>query len=484
MALTKDPTGKTAPTGGFKDGGWYSGYQYFQGSFASQAGQIHPNSPQQGAGQAVSQEVKAQSAVQQNVTPQSFDSYLQNVSAANLQPSASVSYTTEANQNYITSLSQEVLNARKALENNLATQRTNTQAELDAAKAKETAALSEVQKLTTPFRENVEQTQRTQLGTDTVLADQRALLGELDQLLTQGNDLIRQQKEVTGLAAIRNPRIQKTMDDVSARAGVINAVVSLQNTYLANAYQSIDRSVTAITNDRLDQLNYYQTVLNLANRDIVSLKAEDRKLAEEQTNLLKTDLDRAQKTSDYIKEMMVNPDTALALAQSGVTLNDSVEQINLKLANYQYTQEVKELSNKMGTSGYTVVTDPKGVPANQLITITDSKGGKYYYRKSVSGDGFSSSDFLKTLQEAGYKVSGNVQTTDSVVTVDNLWNEVLNNSNSTMAGKPNFLPAGGVGTVWTDPSGQKWTYTTGGWNPNNLKINLDTNKNSPSGQLR
>jgi len=46
----KDPTGKPAPAGGFQTGGWYSGYQYWDGSFAPTAGQIHPSSNQPGAG--------------------------------------------------------------------------------------------------------------------------------------------------------------------------------------------------------------------------------------------------------------------------------------------------------------------------------------------------------------------------------------------------------------------------------------------------
>lgn len=58
--MNKDPGGGAAPAGGFQDLGWYSGYQYYNGSFAPQAGMIHPNSPQQGAGQAVSPQVNAQ----------------------------------------------------------------------------------------------------------------------------------------------------------------------------------------------------------------------------------------------------------------------------------------------------------------------------------------------------------------------------------------------------------------------------------------
>jgi len=51
------------PPGGFKQGRWYSGRQYWGGTF-SEPGQINPLSNQQGAGQAVSKEVIAQTAPQ------------------------------------------------------------------------------------------------------------------------------------------------------------------------------------------------------------------------------------------------------------------------------------------------------------------------------------------------------------------------------------------------------------------------------------
>jgi hypothetical protein len=48
-----------APPGGFQNGGWYNGMQYFNGTFSA-PGVINSQSPQQGAGQAVSNTVVAQ----------------------------------------------------------------------------------------------------------------------------------------------------------------------------------------------------------------------------------------------------------------------------------------------------------------------------------------------------------------------------------------------------------------------------------------
>ncbi len=64
------------PAGGFQQGGWYNGRQYWGGTF-SDPGVIHPSSNQQGAGQLVSREVNAQSAVAQGKTPQQLEDYLE-----------------------------------------------------------------------------------------------------------------------------------------------------------------------------------------------------------------------------------------------------------------------------------------------------------------------------------------------------------------------------------------------------------------------
>ena len=75
------------PKEGFQEGGWYSGRQYWGGTL-SDPGVIHEASNQQGAGQAVSKEVNAQSAAAQGVAPQQLESYLQQQrqQSANVQP--------------------------------------------------------------------------------------------------------------------------------------------------------------------------------------------------------------------------------------------------------------------------------------------------------------------------------------------------------------------------------------------------------------
>jgi len=430
---TPQSLGISAPAGGFSQGGWYSSRQYWGGTL-SDPGVIHPQSDQAGAGQAVSQETV------QQTSPDNW-SYIQSqqVQANQIQAPAQISLPEQTQ----TGLTAELNAATKALEQNLATRATQTQEQLATARAKEEATLAEAKPLTEPFRERVETEGREKYGTEEVLAEQKGLLDELDQLLTEGNELIKQQQQVTGLAAIRNPRIQQTMEDVAARAGVINAVVSLQNTYLANAYQSIDRTIANITADRQDRLNYYNTILSLANRDIVELTQESRNIANAQTALLETKMNNAQETVNMVKQLMLDPGSALLMSQAGVSLNDSVETINAKMAEAQFANEVREMSNEFTSQGGVAVTDPSTVSASQLRSFTDSRGQVHYYKipKSGSGGTGSSAD--------NYLLTG--LTTTATKTTPS-------------ATAPSFTPSGGIGSIWVDPStGTIWQYKSSGW---------------------
>ncbi|MFA5395212.1 MAG: hypothetical protein WC346_04260 [Methanogenium sp.] len=435
---TPQQLGISAPAGGFQKGGWYEGRQYWDGTL-SDPGVIHPSSDQAGAGQAVSKETV------QQTNPDNWQ-YIQQqskVSASEIKSPTQVSLPSQTSSGIVAELQA----AQKALEQNLATRQTQTQEQLAAARAKEQATLEEAKPLTEPFREKIETEGREKYGTEEVLGEQKALLDELDQLLTEGNELIRQQQQVTGLAAIRNPRIQQTMEDVAARAGVINAVVNLQNTYLANAYQSIDRTIANITADRQDRLNYYNTVLSLANRDIIELTKESRNIANAQIALLEKKMDNAQATVNTVKQLMLDPASALLMTQAGVSLNDSVETINAKMAEAQFANEVRDMANQFTSQGGVAVTDPSTVPASQLKSFTDSRGQVHYYKipKSGSGAGGSSADnYLLSLKSE--------ETTKTTA------------AQSDISQAPQFSPSGGYGTIWVDPAtGTMWQFTKSGW---------------------
>jgi hypothetical protein len=118
------------------------------------------------------------------------------------------------------------------------------------------------------------------------------------------------------------------------------------------------------------------------------LTSEQKKYVEAQIGLLETDLSTAQKNADAIKQAMTDPDLAMTYAQAGITLNDSPQQVNEKLANYAYTKEVSNTSNKMSLNGYTFLAPGQSVPAGyEVVETTDSKGNvkRWYKKSSVSG---------------------------------------------------------------------------------------------------
>lgn len=435
-------------TGGtFQQGAWYGGRQYWNNTLG-EVGAIHPESNQQGAGQAVSTEVVAQ-------TNPSNVEYL-----SQLQQSPQLSLPTTTNvAASLGGLESKVNTARKTLEETIGTRKETVDAELAALKEKEAETLSSIEELSQPFREQLEQTQREQLYINENFEANQKLVGELEQLLTEGNNLIQQQSEVTGLEAVRNPRIQRTMDDVSARVGVIEAVMNARNGQIAVAENLIDRSISNITADRQDQISYYETVLSLNRQDIIDLDDESEKLADEQLSLLKTDLENAQATSDYVKQLLLNPETASLMGQAGVSLTDSVETINAKLTQAQYVNEVSDFNNQMALDGATAIFDPSSVSADQLITLTDSRGVKHYYKKASTGTNSVADTFLKKYLLGG---TDDQSLDDITATItDDQYNSILSIADSVVA--PSFTPSNGIGSRYTDSLGRTWVYDVSGW---------------------
>ena len=85
-----------APSGGFQQGGWYNGRQYWNGSL-SDPGVIHPESNQQGAGQAVNKEVIAASNTAQGLAQGTNEAYLKQ--QAQIKPAPAPTVTPAPNSN-------------------------------------------------------------------------------------------------------------------------------------------------------------------------------------------------------------------------------------------------------------------------------------------------------------------------------------------------------------------------------------------------
>lgn len=280
---------------------------------------------------------------------------------------------------YVASASENVARYRQSLDSQFASRRAEIDTEKQRLEKERDKLMKEgVEPNLDPFREDLEKTERKRLKVEENYFANQKLTDELDTLLTQGNQLIEQQRALPVNQAVVNGRVNNTLRDVNARAGVIEAVMAARNNQITQAYTLIDRSVAAITADRNDQLSYYETLLNFNQQDILKLDKEDEKLANEQITLAKSDLERAQATADYIKEKMINPETAQFMAEAGVTLMDSVEDINTKLAAETGRREVEDTKNAYIEQGYEYVAFP--TPGQTGLTTVEINGQQLAFK--------------------------------------------------------------------------------------------------------
>jgi hypothetical protein len=123
---------------------------------------------------------------------------------------------------------------------------------------------------------------------------------------------------------------------------------------------------------------------------------------------------------------MVDPATASAMARAGVTLNDTPEQINAKLAQDAYNQEKISITNSMATNGYTAMTKAQAAlkPSSEVVVITDAQGNQSYYWKPSEQDisaptviGSADEGYMQWNSSTGQfePIGGTGQTEDKIV---------------------------------------------------------------------
>lgn len=222
----------------------------------------------------------------------------------------------------------------------------------------------------------------------------QGLAGELQSLLTQGNDLVLQMQGVTGLASIRNPRITEATNAVTARAGVLQAAISVYNGQMNQAQSQLMNATSVIQAAYTDQLNYFTTLNNFynqkaddTNQKLVTLTKDERNYLDANVSYFKEKLDTTQANVDYIKKLMTSPATALLISQSGVNLNDTPEQVNAKLASQAYLNDRNDKINAKTDDGLTYLPTQVQIslyPADQLETIYDAQGQPMVFKRPAA----------------------------------------------------------------------------------------------------
>ena len=300
---------------------------------------------------------------------------------------------------YTTGLLQDLDNKRTALDNmynqqitDLRKQKTDLETKISDITATQKDILTKnIEPLLAPFREDLEKSERERLKIEENFFANQKSIQELETLLTQAQAEIAEAEGVTGLSAIRSPRIAKLQEDMAARVGVIEAVMAARNNQIIVAENLIDRSISAIEADRQDQLTYYEALYNFyeTQRDeegekLVQLSKDEKDFLIAQIGLLESDLETSQVAVDYIKGLLLDPKTAELAETAGILLTDSIEVVNTKLANAIYEQDRRDKINKFEIDGYEFLALPgqlEGKPEEELVRIIDNRGNEMVFWK-------------------------------------------------------------------------------------------------------
>lgn len=208
----------------------------------------------------------------------------------------------------------------------------------------------------------------------------RRIVSEMEQLLTEGNALIKQQLEKPASLKYIQKSASRTMSDVQARAGVLQAVVAGIDGNLNMAHSIIGNASNAVRAQWSDVVEYNNAVLNLTNQGLLAIDKEHKEFAKIELALAESNLTRIEKTADYIKELMIDPKTAQFMADAGVSLNDSIEEINEKMSEQTKKMEIVEFQNQMTAEGY------QFSPIQTEGAVSFEVGGKTLWFKPPTDD--------------------------------------------------------------------------------------------------
>lgn len=294
------------------------------------------------------------------------------------------------------SLQAQIEKQRIQLEEFHQTELDRVNKQLEEARAKEAeylkkqeGVMSEADPLTQPFRQSIETSERERLKVEENYFANQALVNELDTLLTESIELTQklQSQRVPGLAGLQqSSRMIKSQESAQSRIAVIESVMAARNNQIGTALNFIDRTVGQIQADRQDRLsylsnlfNFYETTRNEEGEKIFNLNREQKEIFDRQRQLLEDDLARTQANADRIKQMM--QENPLMVAQSGISLNDTEEQISKKLADWQYSEEVRTMKNTAQENGMQYLTQAqvRQYPSNRIFTQTDSAGKTHQF---------------------------------------------------------------------------------------------------------
>ena len=213
-------------------------------------------------------------------------------------------------------------------------------------------------------------------------AKRRKTVNELDTLLTQGNQLIEQARNAP-ITKYRSRSVSQEMQNVQARAGVLQAVVSGLDGNINFAHSIINNASNAVASVWNDQLTYNQAYMSLVESGELAKNKIQDDYANSQIVLAEQKLNQLEETKSYIQGLMIDPASAQFIADAGITLNDSVEEINTKMQEQTSKQEREDTINELTIDGYEYVPFAEG--RDDVVTL--EVGGKTLSFVPPSDDG-------------------------------------------------------------------------------------------------
>ena len=288
-------------------------------------------------------------------------------------------------QTFQSGLASSVEKARTNLDDTLKTQRDEALKRVE----KNQEELKRLQKETDPReRDTFEQEKRitqsqldaAETAASTLEEDfvaRRKTVSELEKLLTQGNELIKQKQSAPVSQQILNKSVNKSIQDVQARAGVLEAVLSGLDGNISQAHTLIGNARNAVDAQWRDVKAYQQSYMALVESGQLKKDKILTSYSQGQIALAEKELQRSEATEDYLKELMIDPTSAQFIADAGITLNDSVEEINNKMQKQTQREEIKDVTNDLVFEGYERV--PFGENRDDVVSL--EVGGETLYFK-------------------------------------------------------------------------------------------------------
>lgn len=322
--------------------------------------------------------------------------------------------TTE--EGYVQSLTEQSANLRKKLEDTYKTQKADVDKRLENLEIERQGFLSKMDPTTRSTYDQELRVMQNQLDASeaasktiqTNFEEKQRLVGELEKLLTEGNMAIAKQKTAPVAQRVLNTRVNNTIQDVAARTGVIEAVLTARDGQILQAHNIINQAANTVKANWNEQLQYYNTLLEYNNKGIISLEKEQKELAEKQVGLVEYDLGRVDKTVDYLQKLMVDPDTAQFIADAGVKLTDTVEEVNAKMSAQAKIKEVADFKKELLLKGYEF--SPTATAGTKAFNV----GGQTLYFKppvkETTSLGYTAQE-LRKLRAAGID-SKNIEEAD------------------------------------------------------------------------